>query len=168
MATRMPPTTDTIITSEMRAFIGMESRPITYDIEKGAIARFARAIGDLNPHYLDERAARGSRFGVIIAPPTFLRSLIPGRYPSRFPDPFSFVLDGGSQYRFTEPVRAGDRITVVRRIAGLSEKSGRLGAMLFRVQEITYTNQLGLVAATQETTTISYGTGPRDPAIDDI
>jgi acyl dehydratase len=159
---------DHVITPEMRAFIGVESTSVTYDVEKGAVARFARAVGDLNPLYLDELAARGSTYGGLIAPPTFLRSLIPGRYPRPFPEPFSYVLDGGSEYRFFAPVRVGDRITVTRRVIELFEKQGRLGTMLFRVQEIRYVNQLGEMAAVQKTTTITYGTGPRDPAIDEL
>ncbi len=152
----------------MRAFTGMESAPVTYEVEKGAVARFARAIGDLSPLYMDELVARNSSYGGLIAPPTFLRSLIPGRLEKPFPEPFSYVLDGGSEYRFFAPVRVGDRITVTRRIVELFEKQGKLGTMLFRVQEIKYVNQLGEVAATQRTTTISYGTGPRDPAIDEL
>ena len=152
----------------MRSFTGVESMAVTYDIEKGAVAKFARAVGDLNPLYLDEPVARNSSYGGLIAPPTFLRSLIPGRYAKPFPEPFSYVLDGGSEYKFFAPVRVGDRITVTRRMIELFEKQGKLGTMLFRVQEIRYANQHGEVAATQRTTTISYGTGPRDPAIDDL
>lgn len=152
----------------MRAFIRVESAPVTYDVEKGAVARFARAIGDLNPLYLDEPVARNSPYGGLIAPPTFLRSLVPGRFEKPFPEPFSYVLDGGSEYRFFAPVRVGDRITVTRRIVEMSEKQGRLGTMLFRVTEIKYANQLGEVAAIQRSTLISYGTGPRDPAIDEL
>lgn len=159
---------DSVITPEMRAFVGVESAPVTYEVEKGAVARFARAIGDLNPLYLDELVARNSSYGGLIAPPTFLRSLIPGKTPKPFPEPFSYVLDGGSEYRFFSPVRVGDRITVTRRMVELFEKQGRLGMMLFRVTEIKYTNQLGEVAAMQLSTTITYGTGQRDPAIDEL
>ncbi|MSQ08863.1 MAG: MaoC family dehydratase [Dehalococcoidia bacterium] len=157
-----------IITAEMLVFTGMDSMPVTYDVEKGAVAKFARAIGDLNPLYIDDLVARNSSYGGLIAPPTFLRSLIPGRYAKPFPEPFSYVLDGGSSYTFFAPVRVGDRITVTRRFVELFEKQGKLGTMLFRVQEIKYVNQHGEVAATQRTTTISYGTGQRDPAIDDL
>ena len=152
----------------MRSHIGVESQPVAYDIEKGAVAKFARAIGDPNPLYTDEIAARNSRFGGLIAPPTFLRSLLPGRYTTAFPDPYSFVLDAGSDYRFLAAVRVGERVAVTRRIVDMFEKQGKLGPMLFLVQEVRYENQLGELVATQKTTTISYGTGPRDPAIDDI
>ncbi len=155
------------ITDEMRAFIGVESGPRSYEISAWDIARFACAIGDDNPLYTDEAAARDSRHGGLIAPPTFLRSLIPGPYARRFPEPFAHILDAGSQYVFNHAVRAGDRITVTRKITDLFEKSGRLGTMLFKVTAISYVNQLGQTVATQTTTTITYGTGDKVPGIDD-
>ena len=47
-------TQESVITQEMRDAIGVESEPITYDVEKGAIIKFAQAIGDDNPLYGDE------------------------------------------------------------------------------------------------------------------
>ena len=43
------PEENTIIPESLRNAIGVESDPITYEIEKGHIARFAEAIGDENP-----------------------------------------------------------------------------------------------------------------------
>jgi hypothetical protein len=42
-----------------------------------------------------------------------------------------------------------------------------MGTMLFKVSEISYTNQEGRLVATQTTTTITYGTGEKDSGIDD-
>ena len=71
-------TQESAITPEMKAAIGVESEPRTSEVEKGAIIKFAEAIGDTNPIYNDEAAARESRYGGLIAPPTFLRSMNPG------------------------------------------------------------------------------------------
>jgi acyl dehydratase len=154
------------ITGELRSFIGVESGPVTYEIERHAVERFACAVGDPNPLYSDEVAARKSAYGGLIAPPTFVRSLLPGPYPEPYPEPFAHILDGGSEYRFREPVRVGDRITVTRKIVDIFEKQGRLGTMLFKISEISYVNQLGQLTATQTTTTITYGTGEKDLGID--
>jgi acyl dehydratase len=129
---------------------------VTYEVEKGAIRKFARAIGDASPIYHDDDAARGAGYRGIATPPTFLRSLIPGPERVPFPEPFQRILDGGSQYAFDEPLIAGDRITVVSRLVELFEKQGKLGAMLFKVREIRYRNQHGRLTATQRTTTITY------------
>ena len=145
-----------IITDEMRELIGVESKPVTYEVSSWDIQRFACAIGDDNPLY-SPQAATQSAVGSMITPPTFLRSLLPGPSPQPFPEPFAHILDAGSSYTFHKPVKAGDSITVVRNLKDLFVKSGRLGDMLFKVRELTYTNQHGELVATQETTTITYG-----------
>ncbi len=40
---------ESVISDDMRAVVGVESDPITYEVEKGAIVKFAQAIGDNNP-----------------------------------------------------------------------------------------------------------------------
>ena len=148
-------TEESVITAEMKEAIGVESEPITHDVEKGAIIKFAQAIGDDNPLFNDEAAARKSRYGGIIAPPTFMRSLSSNSPPS-FKSPYSAALDGGSEWEYFEPVRPGDRITVITKIADLFERPGRLGNMLFTIRETKYVNQFGVTAALQRTTGISY------------
>jgi acyl dehydratase len=45
-----------------------------FPVEAGHIMTFARSIGDFNPIYFDEAAARASEVGAIIAPPTFVQA----------------------------------------------------------------------------------------------
>ena len=105
-------TQESAITPEMRAAIDVESEPLTHDVEKGAIIKFAEAIGDTNPIFNDEVAARQSKYGGMIAPPTFLRSMSAGTLKVDFRNPYSANLDGGSEWEYFEPIRPGDRITV--------------------------------------------------------
>ena len=149
-------TQESAITPEMRAAIDVESEPLTHDVEKGAIIKFAEAIGDTNPIFNDEVAARQSKYGGMIAPPTFLRSMSAGALKVDFRIPYSANLDGGSEWEYFEPIRPGDRITVTTKIADLYERAGRLGNMLFMVRETNYVNQFGNTVATQRTTGISY------------
>ncbi|MBA3474210.1 MAG: MaoC family dehydratase N-terminal domain-containing protein, partial [Rubrobacter sp.] len=46
-------------------FIGYRSEPVTNVVEKGAVKKFAEAIGDPNPLYVDEEAAKASRYGAL-------------------------------------------------------------------------------------------------------
>ena len=153
---------DSVITPEMQAAVGVESEPVTTEVEKGAIIKFARAIGDDNPLYTDDEAARKSRFGGITAPPTFLRSLRTPELRASYVSPFPAGLDGGSEWSYFEPVRPGDRITVTAKIGGFNERTGRLGKMLFTIRETTYRNQFGTVVAIQRSTGISYDPGAGD------
>ena len=150
-------TEPSFLTEEMRQqAIGRESEPGTIDVEKGAIVKFAEAIGDDNPLYSDEVAARASRFGGLIAPPTFLRSALSARPDLPFDVPFERVLDGGSDWEYYVPVRPGDRISAVSRIEDINERNGRIGLMLIQTIVITYTNQFKQVVATQTNTSIRY------------
>ncbi len=150
-------TAPAFLSEEMRQqAIGCESEPRTIEVEKGAIVKFAEAIGDDNPVYTDEVAARESRYGGLIAPPTFLRSAVSARPELPFDVPFERLLDGGSEWEYFVPVRPGDRITAVSRIEDLNERNGRIGLMLIYTIVVTYTNQFGQVVATQTSTSIRY------------
>ncbi len=150
-------TPTSFLTEEMRQqAIGLEGPPLTTEIEKGAIIKFAQAIEDDNPIFNDEEAARKSQYGGLIAPPTFLRSVRSSRREVPFDIPFNNALDGGSDWEYFEPVRPGDMITAVSRITDMHERSGRMGGMIITTTVTTYTNQFGQVVATQTTTGIRY------------
>ena len=149
-------TQESVITPEMKAAVGVESEPYVNDVEKGAIIKFARAIGDTNPIYNDEDAARKSRYGGLVAPPTFFRSLRSGEMKVDVSSPYPANLDGGSEWEYYEPVRPGDRIAVTTKISNMFERAGRLGNMLFIQRETKYVNQFGNTVAIQRTTGISY------------
>ena len=149
-------TQESVITQEMRDAIGVESEPLTHEVEKGAIVKFAQAIGDSSPLFNDEEAARRTRYGSLIAPPTFLRSTPPGPLRADVKIPYSARLDGGSEWEYLEPVRTGDRITTTIKIVEIFERQGRLGNMLFIVRETKYVNQFDTVVAIQRSTGIGY------------
>ena len=136
--------------------IGLEGQPATTDVEKGAIIKFAEAIGDENPVFNEEAAARESRYGGLIAPPTFLRSVTSSRVVLPFDFPFERRLDGGSEWEYFVPIRPGDRITAVARIEDINEREGRLGVMIITSTKTTYRNQFDQVVATQTGTSIAY------------
>lgn len=144
------------VTEEARKQIGKVGEARTIEIERWAIRRFADAIGDSNPLFNDEKEARKTRFGGMIAPPTFGRALSAGPPDIKLDMPTFRGLDGGSDWEYLQPIRPGDRITVQTRIADLRESEGRLGPMVFITTETTYTNQYGEVCAIQRATGIRY------------
>ncbi len=46
----------------------------SFPVEAGHIMMFARSVGDPNPVYYDEEAAKSSEVGGVIAPPTFIQA----------------------------------------------------------------------------------------------
>jgi acyl dehydratase len=145
------------VTEEAKKQIGKSGEARTIEIERGAIRRFAEAIGDTNPLFNNESEARHTRFGGMIAPPTFGRSLSAAIPDVKLDMGDSFRgLDGGSDWEYLEPIRPGDRITVQTKIADLRESAGRLGPMVFITTETSYTNQFGQLCALQRSTAIRY------------
>jgi 3-methylfumaryl-CoA hydratase len=53
-----------------------------------------------------------------------------------------------------EPVLAGDTVTVGKRLAGMYEKEGRSGPLVFVEMEFTFTNQRGELVAQENFTRI--------------
>lgn len=150
-------TPPSFLTAEMREqAIGTQSSPLTMEVEKGAIVKFAEAIGDDNPLWTDEIKARKGKYGGLIAPPTFLRSIRIDRPELPFDLPFTRLLDGGSDWEYFQPVRAGDLITAKNQITDLQERVGRMGLMIIMTNLITYVNQFQEVVATQTNTSIRY------------
>ncbi len=116
--------------------IGRSSPPILNEVEKGAIRRFAEALGDYNPIYYDEEYARASGYPTIVAPPTFpasfhstadLRELLGVGIKS--------LLHAEQAFDYERPILAGDRIYVSTRVSEILERSGPAGRMDVAVLE---------------------------------
>ncbi len=140
--------------AQIKASVGAETGPFVFEVEKGAIRKFARAVEDPNPLWQDEAHARWTRYGGIIAPPTFFRLFRPPQFPGESPYPRR--LDAGSDWEYFASLHAGDTITCKVKLASAVAKEGRIGKMLILVWEISYTNQLGEFVATQRSTLITY------------
>jgi acyl dehydratase len=144
------------VTDEIKKLIGKETEPRTFEVERGHIRRFAEAIGDSNPIFNDETKARQSRFGGMVAPPTFVRALGIEFFNIPLQMPTARGLDGGSDWEYFEPIRPGDRISVISKLADIRESEGRLGTMVFTTVETRYLNQFGQVCVIQRSTGIRY------------
>lgn len=147
-----------IITDEMKKAIGKPSKPVTVEIEKGMIRKFAEAIEDPNPLWQDEKYAKKARYGGIVAPPGLLMAaMMRGRgMELPFQLPMGRILDGGGEWEYFKPIRPGDVLTVVDKLYDLRVREGRMGKMLFIVTELTWTNQKGELVARSLGTLINY------------
>jgi acyl dehydratase len=54
-----------------KTLVGERSEAVSNVVEKEAVRKFAEAIGDPNPLYVDEAAAEKSRYGNLVTLPTF-------------------------------------------------------------------------------------------------
>jgi acyl dehydratase len=124
------------VVDRLRARIGVAAPPSETLIEAGHLKRFALAIGDPNPRWLEE------------APPTFLVAVAPASVHLAEAEEYGQGwLNGGNRFEHFEAVRAGDRITATGRVADVYEKAGASGSLLFIVFETEYVNQHGRTVA---------------------
>ena len=133
-----------------RGMIGYEFETFVVDVERGRIKFFAKVIGETNPIYLDESAARDAGYRDIPATPTFpvvldsegasFETII-----TQLKINIANVLHGSQEFEYFRPICAGDRISVAGRITDVFDKKG--GALEFLVTQSTYTNQHGELAA---------------------
>lgn len=113
-----------------KSLIGRESEPVVQLIEASAIRRFAEALGDANPIYLDEAAARAAGHSSLVAPPTFPVALAANeRFRHSLDLGTRSILHGEQQFEYARSVLAGERITVVSRVADVQERPGASGPM---------------------------------------
>jgi acyl dehydratase len=151
-----------IITDEMRAAIGREGEPVTYEVDKTGCRMFARAVGYRQPIFHDEAAAKAAGYRNIVAPPHFLGTPVwhpdqkgrPGEVPLDLP--LTRSLNGGTDIEYFDVVCAGDTLTAVTKLTDIQEREGRLGKMLILSTETTFRNEAGKVVAILRGTGIKY------------
>jgi hypothetical protein len=138
---------ESVITEELNALLNKEFGPDVYEIEKGMLRRFAEAIGDADPRWLEE------------GPPTFACSLVPKELLHVIMNielPLKRVLNGSSELEYIKPIKAGDVISVTSKLTRLRQVPGAAGPTLFMFTEMTYTNQRGEVVVKGKNTYIRY------------
>ena len=144
-------TQDSILTDEMKAKIGMMTEPVVYEVERGAIRRFARAVGEKNPLYTDEEFAKTTRYGGVVAPPGFFgwpagEEPEAGTLINMLNSPLKTILNMGNDAEFYRPIRPGDTLVCYQKVADIQDKSKGDKKRLFVVIELTFKNQHDQVA----------------------
>ena len=142
----------------LREKVGVEVEAGVYEIEKGMIRKFARAIGDPNPLWQDEAYAGNSQHGGIIAPPTLMLTIGLDRIEQELTSlPNMTILHGSTELECHQAVRPGDQIGVIIKLANLRERPGKgEGKMVFMTFEINYKNQRQEMVARCRQTLIGY------------
>jgi acyl dehydratase len=138
--------------SRFAPYVGRESTPVVLDVERGHIRRFAEAVGDSNPIYVDEAAARAAGHPRIPAPPTFAAALRANDPRGGIDLDWRKLLHGEQELTFVRPLYAGDRLTLVGRIAGAAVKETKSGVVDIMVVETVATDGDGARVFTSRST----------------
>ena len=113
-----------------RELVGRSYPPsAVYEVGRGKIAEFARAIGSDDPLHRDAEAARAAGHPDVIAPPTFAIALTLEAAMVVLDDPdvsldYSRVVHGEQRFTHHRPIRAGDRLVATTTIEAVRSMAG--------------------------------------------
>lgn len=125
--------------------IGKEFPDVVANVEPGRLCFFAKAIGETNPIYNDEIAAKQAGYRSIPILPSFFFSLkmdVPNPFENyeKLGAPLAKILHANQSFKYYKPVVSGDQLTFKSHVADIFDKKG--GALEFLVEETKVTNQL--------------------------
>ncbi len=160
-----------VLTDEIRAWIGREGPEETAEVTQGEIERYAFAVGNLSPLFIDEAVASSSPFGGLVAPFQFYSIPFINPLPHaelkedgiatassgglRPPIPLPRTMAGGQEVEYVRPIRPGDALTRRSRISDIDERQGSTGPLVFTITETTYRDAAGEVVVVVRSTSIS-------------
>ncbi len=124
------------IPARYKNLIGKATKPETFEVEKGQVRRFARAIGETKDIHIDEDAAKAAGYASLISTPTFVAALsaVDSLYETLDIDQ-SNTMHAEEEYEYFRPVVAGDRVTVTHKVADIYDKDTPNGKLVFVVIE---------------------------------
>jgi acyl dehydratase len=138
--------------------IGAETEEREIAVEAGMLRLFCQAIGETNPIYLDEKAARAAGYRAIPTPPTYasvLANLAPPKSDlviGVLGADLGRMLHGEQGFKQHKPIFVGDRVRLRQKIVDIYDKKG--GALEFVVLETSVTNQDDELCATLHTVAV--------------
>ena len=140
--------------------------PHNFEVTWDGVRHFAFGYGDDNPLYCDPEYAAKTRWGSLVAPPTFLYTM--GEDAAGKPDPETKALLKGDpfaglgsyqavmEFEWWRPLQLGDRCRVLQTQAGVEAKESRFGGRTAHVtQDYLYTNGRGEMHAVRRGTWIN-------------
>lgn len=157
-----------IVTDEMRAWIGREAGPFELPeaIGPSDVRRFVDATGDRNPLWEDSAVARDAGYEACPVPPMLILELYRRAEGSEgagdgnlwagipFPEGFKDARNAGNEVEWLAPVFAGDRLTVRHRLVGIEAKQGRAGLAIYTTRESEFLRANGEIAVRLRATSV--------------
>jgi N-terminal half of MaoC dehydratase len=142
-----------------KALLGKEYPPYAVTVERGKIKEFARAIGNDDPLYLDDRVGAASAWGDVIAPPTFSitfrdEAADTTAFLKELGTDISRILHGEQEFEIFRPLQPGQTYLCRAKIVDIYEKTGRSGPMAFVVRETSIADGSNEIVATMRGVTV--------------
>jgi acyl dehydratase len=128
--------------------------PYLRHVNQDSITHVARAIGDMNPLYVDPEYAEQTTYGAQVAPPAILYACAWGsldlRHGQGLPGVHGF--HSGDGWRLLRPILSGDELRATKELVKAEPMTGRYAGkkMFLQVEELRYYNQRDELVAVQE------------------
>ncbi|HET7580461.1 MAG TPA: MaoC family dehydratase N-terminal domain-containing protein [Bacillales bacterium] len=110
--------------------IGKQSEKVLNDVERGAVKKFAEAIGDPHPIYVDREYGGKSRYKDNIAPPTFPRVFDYGTI-EELTLPKAGLIHGEQEFEYKRPLVVGESLFCYSKVENYVEKQAKSGKLGF-------------------------------------
>lgn len=146
-----------LVDDAARAWIGRSQPPVTVEVTRRDIQKYAVATEQRRQKYIDGDEA----------PPMFLFGLLRPIVPMEnlgpdgiardgfLPDlPLKRVMAGGVSMAFHKPMRPGDVLTATRTLADIQEKQGSTGPLIFITYKLRVEDQAGALVVEETSTRI--------------
>jgi acyl dehydratase len=138
---------------------GKAYQELTFEVERDRVTQFALAVGEDDPRFLEDGAARAEGFPEQVAFPTFptvLGILVSAQAVTdqELGLDYSRVVHGEQEYEWKRPIVVGDVLKATPRIADIYAK----GPNEFLVIEAEMTDADGEVVCISRGTLLSRGT----------
>ncbi len=108
--------------------LGQRSQPKLFEVERGAVRKFAKALGLADSIYSSVEAAQAQGYRDLVAPPTFAVTLLPWQVPG-LELPSAGVLHGEQEFEWGQPLCAGDVVEVTGWVDQVKSRSSQTGKM---------------------------------------
>ncbi len=124
--------------------VGRKLSDYTITVERGKIKEFCKAIGETNPIYLDQAAARQAGFADTPIPPTFQTTFVFWGYETFWQDVAAMGLDVKrllhmkEEYTYLKPVYPGMTMAASGEVVDV--KTGKMDMVTFKT---SYKNEKG-------------------------
>lgn len=112
--------------------IGKRSEKVINVVERGAVKKFAHAIGDPHPIYIDSDYGLQSRYKENIAPPTFPITFDFGDIDDLIL-PEAGLIHGEQQFDYERPLIVGEVLNCFSEVEKYYERNGSQGSLGFLV-----------------------------------
>lgn len=133
--------------------IGKKSKKVKNVVERAMVKRFAEAIGDPHPIFIDEEYGKKSRYKRNIAPPTFPRVFDYGEIEELYL-PNIGLIHGEQTYHYVRPLFVGETIYCYTEVADYYEKEASLGLLGFILLKTYGEDEAGNLIFTENSTVI--------------